>query len=179
MRTRKQPGLVGGLLLSLAFTATACSGSGDDQIPTVVCGTRVDRDLTRPLLTSTEDLHESSRVDRSEAISAPCTLLSDGRPILELFFYWTSDAPKLAGRSEYDSVFEDVSQGRPVDLADEAIVGTNGAIVSTPCKTDRSAHFTLKLHLHEAKITDEGRRKDIEKFMRAYFPATVKTLSCR
>jgi hypothetical protein len=178
VRSLKKYGLVGALLLGLVISVSTFSDSGGDRIPSVVCGTKTDTDLIRPLLTSTKDLRESSRVERSEAVSAPCTLLSEGRPVLELFFYWTSDAPKLVGRSRYDSIFRNVSQWRPVDLADEAVIGTNGAIVSAPCKTSRSAHFVLELHLPEANITDESRRKDIEKFMRAYFPATLETLNC-
>ncbi|MFD7458355.1 MULTISPECIES: hypothetical protein [unclassified Streptomyces] len=165
------------LVLAMGMAITAC-GAEADQIPGTVCGTRVSPELTRSVLTSTEELVESSRVDRQEEISAPCTWYSQGRPVLELHFYWSMDAPKLAERSPYDSIFADVAEWRTMELGEEAIVGTNGSIVSAPCESGRSKQFTLELHLPEAKITDEGRRKDIEKFMRAYFPATVKTLSC-
>ncbi|MGX1132511.1 hypothetical protein RKD49_004701 [Streptomyces glaucescens] len=180
MKYFKQRGVARALALglSLAAAVTACRASDADAVPEVVCGTPVSPDLIRPLLPSTEDLTESSRVDRQEAISAPCTLLSSGQPVMELRFYWSMDAPNMADRSRYDSFFRHVAEWRPIKLGNEAIVGTNGSIVSAPCESGRNKYFTLKMHLPEASITDYGRRKDIEKFMRAYFPATVKTLSC-
>jgi hypothetical protein len=179
VKSFKQRGIAAlALSLTLCAVATACGGGDADQVPEVVCGTPVSPDLTRPLLPSTEDLTESSRVDRGAAISAPCTLLSSGRPVLELRFFWSMDAPNMAERSRYDSFFRDVSEWRPVKLGDEAIVGTNGSIVSAPCESGRNKHFTLEMHLPKAKITDYGLRKDIEKFMRAYFPATLETLNC-
>jgi hypothetical protein len=176
----KQRGIARALVLSLGLSATvtACGASDADQVPDVVCGTPVSPDLTRPLLPSTEDLTEWTRVDRREAISAPCTLLSNGDPVLELRFYWSMDAPNMAERSRYDSFFRDVAEWRPIKLGNEAIVGTNGSIVSAPCESGRNKHFTLEMHLPKAKITDYGLRKDIEKFMRAYYPDTLKTLSC-
>ncbi|MCG8966461.1 MULTISPECIES: globin family protein [Streptomyces] len=98
---------------------------------------------------------------------------------MEFHFYWTSDAPGFAQRSRFDSVFVDVAEWRKADIGDEAVVGTNGALVSGPCVTDRGRYFILKLHLPRASILDEGNRPEVEAFMRAYFPATVKTLHCR
>ncbi|MFD5447645.1 hypothetical protein [Streptomyces sp. NPDC127100] len=97
---------------------------------------------------------------------------------MEFHFYWTSNAPGFAQRSEFDSIFVDVSQWREASIGDEAIVGRNGAIASTSCLTARGQHFTLKLHLPQASILDEGNRTKVEAFMRVYFPATVKTLRC-
>ncbi|MFB9461657.1 hypothetical protein [Streptomyces cinereospinus] len=162
----------------LAFASTACGRSGEDQIPEVVCGTRIDQTLLRPVLTAMEDLQESSRVDRTAAVSAPCTLYSAGDRILELHFYWSTAAPHFAERSEFDPVFEDLPGWRAVSIGEEGIVGNTGAMVSGPCVVGRNTHFILKLSLPEVNIMDESRRQDIEKFMRAYFPATVATLSC-
>lgn len=178
MRSFKQRGWTVLCTLAMAVVATACGRSEGEQLPEALCGTKVDRALLRPLLTSTDDLAEVNQLDRSEAISAPCTLYSDGKPVLRLHFYYSDAAPGLAGRSEFDPIFEDVSQWRPVNIAEEAIVGRNGAIVSGPCIVGRNTHLIVELHLPEVRITDERRRKDIDKFMRVYFPATVKTLSC-
>jgi hypothetical protein len=164
--------------LATAFIATGCGGSDGDQVPETLCGTPVDRALLRSLLVSTDDLTEVNRLDPSEATSAPCVLRSDGKPILRLHFYFSTAAPGFAGRSRDDPVFEDVAQWRPVDIAEEAVVGNNGAIVSGPCVVGRNTDLIVELNLPEANITDESRRKDIEKFMRAYFPATLETLNC-
>jgi hypothetical protein len=97
---------------------------------------------------------------------------------MEFNFYWTSAAPEFAQRSQFDPIFEDVSQWHKANIGDEAVVGTNGALVSGSCVTVRGRYFILKLHLPQATILDEGNRAEIEAFMRAYFPATVKTLKC-
>ncbi|MDG9716965.1 hypothetical protein [Streptomyces sp. DH24] len=165
-------------VLAVCLAVTSCNGSSDEEIPQSMCGTRVDRDLARPLITSTDDLDEYSRVDRQEAISAPCALLSGGDPVLEFHFSWTPDAPGFAERDQFDPVFNDVAEWKVADLGEESVVGNNGAIVSTPCKTTRGEHFTLKLHMPRVKITDRSHRQDIIAFMRDYFPATVKTLHC-
>ncbi|MFI1534398.1 hypothetical protein [Streptomyces anandii] len=57
-------------------------------------------------------------------------------------------------------------------------MGTNGAVSTTSCETSGGEYFTLTLQLPQIKLTDGTHRKDIERFMRAYFPATVKTLGC-
>ncbi|MFI2374980.1 hypothetical protein ACH5AO_07925 [Streptomyces sp. NPDC018964] len=167
------------LALILTCLVVSCGRGDKPQHPEKICGTSVDWELAEPLVESAEDLHEYSRVDRSEAISAPCTLFSGDDREMEFNFYWTSDAPGLAQRSEFDPVLKDVSQGRKANIGEEAVIGRNGAIVSASCITDRGRYFTLKLHLPQASILDEANRAKVEKFMRAYFPATVKTLNCR
>jgi hypothetical protein len=164
--------------LALAFLAVSCGIGEEPEPPKSICGTPVDWKLVDPLVDSTEDLHEYNRVDRSEAISAPCTLFSGDERLMEFHFYWSSGAPGFAQRSKFDPVFVDVSQWREADIGDEAVVGTNGALVSGPCVNDGGRYFILKLHLPKASILDEGNRAEIEAFMRAYFPATGKTLNC-
>jgi hypothetical protein len=169
-----------GLLLSGLLT-TACLGNTTDAaVPETVCGTPIAPGLVRPLLASTEDLDEYSRVERREPISAPCTLRAEGEQVMVLFFYWTDGAPKVT-EPDYDtSGFQVLTETRPVDLGDGAVVGKNGAVVTTPCRTaEGGKHFTLKLYLPQVAPPDPGHRADIERFMRAYFPATVKTLDCR
>lgn len=179
MRLSSPTRRVAPLALALAFLVVSCGRGEKPQSPEEVCGTPINWELASPLVESAEDLHEYSRVDRSESISAPCTLFSGDDREMEFNFYWTPDAPKLAHRSEFDPIFADVSQWRKASIGDEAVIGTNGAIVSSSCITDRGRYFTLKLHLPQASILDEGNRAEVEKFMRAYFPATVKTLNCR
>jgi hypothetical protein len=154
-------------------------GKGTGALDTL-CGTRVDAGLVRPLLPTTDDLDEDSRVERRNPVSAPCVLLAEGAEVMVLFFYWTDGAPKVT-EPDYDtSGFQVLTETRPVDLGDGAVVGKNGAVVTTPCRTaEGGKHFTLKLYLPQVAPPDPGHRADIERFMRAYFPATVKTLDCR
>lgn len=64
---------------------------------------------------------------------------------------------------------------RRIRLADDAVIGDDGAIATIRCKDKAGAdHFTLAV-----RVTRGVRlRGAIEKFMRAYMPATVKTLHC-
>jgi hypothetical protein len=65
-----------------------------------------------------------------------------------------------------------------VPLADKAVGADDGAIATTRCKdTSGADHFTLALKVTRGK-SDAERRVAIERFMRAYMPATVKTLHC-
>ncbi|MEU3658564.1 hypothetical protein AB0E77_02155 [Streptomyces sp. NPDC032940] len=166
------------LVLGLALLAVSCGSREKPERPEQICGTPVDWKLVDPLADFPEGVHEYSRVDRSELVSAPCVLSSGDERMMEFHFYWTSDTPGFAQRSKFDPVFTDVVEWRKANIGDEAIVGRNGAIASTSCKTARGNHFTLKLHLPQASILDEGNRAEVDAFMRAYFPATVKTLKC-
>ncbi|WP_077796761.1 hypothetical protein [Streptomyces sp. JHA26] len=179
MKSLKWHGVTVFFALAIVLVTTGCDRSDGDQIPELLCGTRIDRELFRSVLTSTGDLTESNRLDPSEGISAPCTLFSSGKRILELHFYYSTASPEFAGRSKYDPVFRDISQWKSVNIADEAIVGNNGAIVSGSCVVGRNTDLIIEMRMPEVNIMDESHRKDIEKFMRAYFPATVKTLHCR
>ncbi|MFF7752940.1 hypothetical protein ACFZCP_27685 [Streptomyces sp. NPDC007971] len=71
-----------------------------------------------------------------------------------------------------------VTDAREIDFKYKALIGTDGAIAAAQCKTKRGDHFALTLQLPQVKPMDQEHRKDIEKFMRVYFPATVKTLGC-
>jgi len=53
------------------------------------------------------------------------------------------------------------------------------AISTTSCKTEAGSHFTLSVLLEGVNPTRDTYRAPLEDFMRAYFPATVKTLGCR
>lgn len=62
-------------------------------------------------------------------------------------------------------------------LADSAALGDDGAIATTHCRTKPNNHFTLTLKLtHKDGVPHL--RQDVEQFMRAYMPATMKTVGC-
>ncbi|MGW0931968.1 hypothetical protein [Streptomyces sp. NPDC002644] len=132
----------------------------------------------RPLVEPGGDWGEYSRVDRAKASTAPCVLLSGKDPVLEFQFWWTDDKPDLLHLADTGPV-AGIRDPRPVDLAEDAVVGPDGAIVSTSCANGRTEYFTLSLQLPRVRLMDPGHREDIERFMREYFPATVKTLDCR
>lgn len=167
------------VLSALVMSLASCSDSTGHSLPEAICGTYIDSDITRPLVASVKDLHEFNRVDRREAKSAPCALLSESDPVLYFNFYWTVDSPGLERLAKGDDLALDIVEPRSVHSSDATVVGNNGAISTALCRTSGGRHFTLVLKLSQVSPTDRTHRKDIEKFMRAYFPATLKTLGCK
>ena len=165
------------LFLSLSSVAS-CGSSVDREVPGVICGTRISPNLARPLVTSTEDWHEYDRVDRVEAITAPCLVLSGREVVLGFRFSWRDIETNLMYLAKNTGSVSRVTEPRSIDFTYKTIVGTDGAISIAPCKTKRGSYFTLTLQLPQVKLMDQTHRRDIEKFMRAYFPATIKTLGC-
>lgn len=167
------------ILLSLSLFAVSCGSSEHRGIPSSICGTSIDPDITRPLVSSIDDWHEWNRVDRSTAITAPCLILSGDDIALRLRFSWDQNATDLMYLAKDTGKISGVAEPRTVESAYKTIVGTDGAISTTPCKTKGGDYFTLTLQVPQIGLMDHTHRKDIEKFMRAYFPATLKTLGCK
>ncbi|WP_327401925.1 hypothetical protein OG194_18415 [Streptomyces sp. NBC_01288] len=167
------------IVLTISFLAMSCSSSGSDELSGAICGTPINPAVTRPLLTSTDDLHEFTRVDRSEAITAPCVLLAGRDPVLDFRFSWDDTARDLMYLAANTGSISGIREPREIDFTYKTIVGTDGAISIAPCKTNGGKYFTLTLQVPQIGLMDQTHRKDIEKFMRAYFPATLKTLGCK
>jgi hypothetical protein len=166
------------IVLPLSVLAISCDGPVTQEVPQAICGTPVDRDLVRPLLASTAELHESSRVDRKDAVTAPCLVLSADKVVLRLRFSWDDSVPDLMYVAANSGTVSGVTDPRRIDFSYETVAGTDGAISTAPCKTKGGNHFTLTFQLPQVRQQDRTHRKDIERFMRAYFPATLKTLGC-
>ncbi|MGW1590642.1 hypothetical protein [Streptomyces sp. NPDC002386] len=105
--------------------------------------------------------------------------MSKHDPVLEFRFSWDDRAADLMYLARDTGTVSNVAAPRYVENSStRALVGTDGAISQTACVTKSGRYFTLTLQLPQVKLTDQSHRADIEKFMRAYFPATVKTLGC-
>ncbi|MGW7362999.1 hypothetical protein ACWGI8_06100 [Streptomyces sp. NPDC054841] len=169
------------LTLTCASLATvvACGGSSDDKIPNVICGTKIDTELSGPLLEPLGKFHEYNRVDRKEAQTAPCIILIDDERALQLRFAWHSGSPGDLVEIATDSSVTHLTEPTRVDLGfQDSVVGNEGAMATTLCKSPRGDHFTLGLTVPRAQATSPELRPAIEKFMRAYMTATVKSLGC-
>jgi len=166
------------LFLSSALVVS-CGSSTDKGIPDVICGTRIAPNLTRPLVTSTEDWHEYDRVDRAEAITAPCLVLSGREVVLGFRFSWRDSETDLMYLAKNTGSVSRVTEPRSINSAYKTIIGIDGAISTATCQSNGGKYFTLTLQVPQISLMDDTHRKDIEKFMRAYFPATLKTLGCR
>ncbi|WP_328933712.1 MULTISPECIES: hypothetical protein [unclassified Streptomyces] len=179
MKTRLRTSLACSILFLTSALVVSCASSSDREVPGVICGTHITPDLARPLVTSTEDWHEYNRVDRDEAITAPCLVLSGEDVVLGFRFSWRDSATDLMYLAQNTGSVSHVTEPRTINFPYKTIVGTDGAISTTPCKTKGGKYFTLTLQVPQIPLTDQTHRKDIERFMRAYFPATLKTLGCR
>ncbi|QKW28933.1 hypothetical protein HUT11_24590 [Streptomyces seoulensis] len=176
MKARSLSGLVAALLVT---SAAACSASSEPGIPHEICGAPIDPEIVRPLLVSTSDLHEYNRVEPRQEESAPCVLLSGRDTALAFNFYRTRDAPDASQLVSGGGSLLDIAELRSVDARHGTAVGNNGAVSTSVCEAEKTDHLTLTLQLPRIARTDRSHRGDIEKFMRAYFPATLKTLGCR
>ncbi|MGW4195338.1 hypothetical protein [Streptomyces sp. NPDC005004] len=175
MKAMLRPGPMVALAV-LSALAASCSAPAE-ALPKSICGTRVEDDVSRLLVKPADNLREFNRVVRKEPTSAPCVLYSGGKPLLDFYFYWTTDEPRVPSLQK--SSLLKISEPRLIKAEYPIYAGNDGALASVPCVTSEGRYFTLTLQLPQIKLTDQSHRKDIEKFMRAYFPATVGTLGCR
>ncbi|MFI8949187.1 hypothetical protein ACIGO6_22045 [Streptomyces sp. NPDC053750] len=158
------------------------AGQGDEKhaLPQSLCGTRIAPEILEPLIPAEGDITERSDVDRQNPSSSSwCSLHVDGKAALDVRFAWHSD---LVDPLEIANSVQSVSQLQMPERVTEnpdMVLGNDGAIATTSCHTKGGAYFTLSVLLKQGNPTDAGHRRDIDKFMRAYFPATVKTLHCR
>lgn len=169
--------VIGLVVLLIGLSVAGCDTT-DEALPAEICGSKVDAGLVQPLVADGGDWNEFNRVDRRRSVTAPCVLLSGPDPVLDFRFSWTKDKPDLMYLAGTGSV-SGVRDPLPVELAEDAVVGADGAIVTTSCDKGDTDYFTLGLQLPRVALTDRGHREDIERFMRQYFPATVRTLDCR
>ncbi|MBT3154726.1 hypothetical protein HTV45_28285 [Streptomyces sp. CHD11] len=155
-------------------------GEGKRELPESLCGTRISPRLLEPLLPAEGDVSERNDVERGEPQpSSPCRVYVGDEVALRLRFAWHSDpVDPLQVAGSVDSV-SNLSMPERVDLPEETVIGYDGAISTTLCETEGGSRFTLSVLLEGANSTRDTYRAPLEDFMRAYFPATVKTLNCR
>ncbi|MFJ6543164.1 hypothetical protein ACIQMP_21275 [Streptomyces sp. NPDC091385] len=165
--------------LPCVLLAAGCASPDRGTVPEVICGVRSDPGLTRLIVAPGSEWREYNRVDREQAITAPCSVLSGKKVILDLGFSWRPTAADLMYLARNTGNVTGVTAPRAVDSRYDTVVGTDGAISQAPCQTKTGNYFTLTLQLPQIKLADQTHRNDIEKFMRVYFPATVGTLGCR
>jgi hypothetical protein len=149
-------------------------------LPQSLCGTRVSAGELKPLIPPEGEITERNDVDRRDPQPASwCSLNVSGKTALDLRFAWHDDQVdpvEVAGSVKSVSYLELPERATTYP---RMAVGNDGAIATAPCRTQGGSYFTLSVLLKGTNPTDTGYRDHIEKFMRAYFPAVVKTLGCR
>ncbi|MEV8536857.1 hypothetical protein [Streptomyces sp. NPDC051211] len=173
--------------LRLAVTGAAavvllsgCGSDADEAVPGALCGTPIDPRLSRPLLEPLGEVTEIDRVERAKPQTAPCDVAVDGERALDFRFAWHKGSPEdlLRTATESSTVFR-LTDPKRVDMGfQDSVLGNEGAIATTACKTSAGDHFTLRVFATRADPLKPDLRPAIEAFMRAYTAETVKTLNC-
>ncbi|MFB8270213.1 hypothetical protein ACFC96_26915 [Streptomyces sp. NPDC055955] len=169
-----------GLLTLAAFSGLAslasCSPQGA-EIPKSICGTHVNAKLVEPLLRATGKVSESHTAGWGKRETNWCIVRVAGDESLRLKFAWHSDTMDPMKSASPNNNVTGLWEPTQMNLADKAALGDDGAIATTRCRTKPDNHFTLTLKLsHRSDVPHH--RRDIEKFMRAYMPATMKAVGC-
>ncbi|MEU8849023.1 hypothetical protein AB0C70_22860 [Streptomyces sp. NPDC048564] len=164
------------------------SWKADPKTPKSLCGTPVSTTLSEPLLEPPGEVSERNRVDKNKpTIGESCIVRVDGAEAIEFEFSWhagTIDPLKYASPGhEYTTTLQNPK--RVEGLGAQAVLGDDGAFVTAPCKSsidgiggpETTDEFSLFMRASR-DVHGDDRRESIEKFMRAYFPATLETLNC-
>ncbi|MFF1359339.1 hypothetical protein [Streptomyces sp. NPDC058297] len=168
-----------GLLPLAALSGIALSSCSPQhpEIPESICGTPVDQNLTQPLLRANGKVSEWHTAGWGKRETNWCIVRVGKEESLRLKFAWHSDTidpMKSASPNKNVTGLQDPVQ---MQLADNAALGDDGAIATTRCRTKPNNHFTLTLKLNHRDGVPRLRR-DVEQFMRAYMPATMKAVGC-
>ncbi|MFF0025838.1 MULTISPECIES: hypothetical protein [unclassified Streptomyces] len=167
-----------------ALVLVACSRTySEDSIPRTLCGTPVSRKLSNGLLHPLDKVTEwTSAGFREPGASSSCVVYVGDERALHLKFASHGGPMSPMKAASPDNSVTGLQNARPlprIPLADKAVGADDGAIATTRCKDGSGAdHFTLALKVTRGEF-DAERRVAIERFMRAYMPATVKTLHCQ
>jgi hypothetical protein len=173
---RKSVGPLTLATLSSLVTLTSCSAQHVTP-PKSICGTKVARGLFEPLLKPSGKVSEWHSAGWGESGSAWCIVSVSKERTLRFQFSWHPDSIDPLKFASPDDTVTGLWDPTRMRLAESAAIGDNGAISTTRCKSGKGDHFTVAL-----RLTQEGSvphlRSDVEKFMRAYMPATMKTVGC-
>lgn len=177
MNLRNRTGRASALATFSLLCLPAC-GAQDISIPRSICDTPVEQRLTTPAQTDGEIDRVAHRFYWGGKETSVCIISVDKSEALRLRFAWHTDTIDTMKYSSLDNSVTGLWEPRRVPhLAESATLGDNGAIATTRCKGRGKWHFTLALKVtRDRKIVHQ--RNDIEQFMRAYMPATMKAVGC-
>ena len=176
MTYRTPIGLLTLSVLSGLVSLSGCSAQRP-EIPETICGTGVDQNLTDPLLRATGKVSEWHTAGWGERETNWCIVRVGKEESLRLKFAWHSDAMDPMKSASPNNNVTGLWAPAHMQLADSAALGDDGAIATTRCRTKPNDHFTLTLKLSHRDGVPRL-RKEIEQFMRAYMPATMKAVGC-
>ncbi|MEU3557082.1 hypothetical protein [Streptomyces fragilis] len=115
---------------------------------------------------------------REPGSDAWCAVYVDRRKVAQLWFSSGGGSPDLMALARSGPTFG-LFDPRPVHgIGERAVLANDGAIAVAPCRDSGGAdNFLLALKMTDSPVTPR-REHHVERFMRAYMPATVKSLHC-
>jgi hypothetical protein len=158
----------------------ACGTVRDTAVPRKLCGTPISAGRLAPLLGDGDAVREwTSASFREPASTAWCVVYVDRKEVLQLYFSSGGGQPDLMALARSGPAFG-LFDPRPVHgIGERAVLANDGAIAVAPCRDAGGADsFLLALKMTNSPVTPH-RERHVERFMRAYMPATVKSLHCR
>ncbi|MFC9612062.1 hypothetical protein [Streptomyces sp. NPDC056938] len=106
-----------------------------------------------------------------------CTVSVDRSEAFDVTLTWHPDSIDPLKYASPNNSVTGLWDPERMKLADRAAIGDDGAIATTRCQGDQIEYFTLTLKLaHDRKVPHL--KSDINTFMRAYMPATMRTVGC-
>ncbi|MEU6160839.1 hypothetical protein [Streptomyces sp. NPDC047130] len=165
-------------LVLLAPLVGSCGWHESVDRPQSLCGTPVGAELSG-LLPGPRKISERTSAGFREPGASWCIVSAGDEKTLSLWFARGGAAPDLMELARNSGVVGLVAP-RPVQgIGQQAAVGRDGALATTRCRDAAGGtHFTLGIKFHRGAATTANRERDVERFMRAYMPATVKSLNC-
>ncbi|QES47928.1 hypothetical protein DEJ50_09035 [Streptomyces venezuelae] len=159
---------------------SGCGSEADGAVPEALCGTPVDSGLSRPLLEPLGKVTEVNRVERAKPQTAPCDVYVARERALDFRFAWhKGSAGDLLRTATESATIYRLTDPKRVDMGfQDSVLGNEGAIATTACKTPAGDHFTLRVFAKRADPMKSDLRPAIDAFMRTYMAETVKTLNC-
>ncbi|WP_151775544.1 hypothetical protein [Streptomyces abyssomicinicus] len=159
-------------------TLGACGIAKKAQVPHSLCRTKISPNLSAPLLGAGAVREWTSASFREPGSASWCVVYVDKKERFQLWFSAGGGKPNLMNLARSGPTIG-LFDPHPVQgIGDQAVVANDGAIASTSCRDSAGAdNFTLALKMAEGPM-EPHRERDVERFMRAYMPATVKSLNC-
>ncbi|MFE5209688.1 hypothetical protein [Streptomyces sp. NPDC056600] len=148
-------------------------------MPRKLCGTPIGADRLTPLLGGGDTVREwTSGGFREPSSTAWCVVYVGRKEVLQLYFSSGGGKPDLMALARSGPTFG-LFDPRPVHgIGERAVLANDGAIAVTSCRDSGGADsFLLALKMTDSPVTPR-RERHVERFMRAYMPATVKSLHC-
>ncbi|MBD9730574.1 hypothetical protein IGX29_01825 [Streptomyces sp. H28] len=173
-RDALRPSLLLTSALSLLLTATVgCSSFHRYEIPTTICGRKIDPSALQPLLPSGENFEAQPQI--SDGDQSSCLILVDKSPAFLI--------GEIKGQNRFDVMnfakkYQRRSSQNPSrsEIGDDAVTSDRWLMSINAC----TGHGGGDYYILDLDILDEGQSKpeELERFAQSYLPDAMKAMGC-